>query len=190
MKENGPHAAIWWRFGGRQWQTLTDALAHAEYTARVQACLDAEHQAEREARHQRLEATRCPGCNRRCDEIHTGRPSDGTSLCGGCQTKAWKAERERKQQAVRDAHAARWPCYTCKGPLGGTPGSGLELTEEAPAEAVECPSCDLARRNNGLGRLLLPKPTPREERRARKEKPDDPWWEIRLIHARKYPNRH
>ncbi|MFJ9448269.1 hypothetical protein ACIRRH_41630 [Kitasatospora sp. NPDC101235] len=110
LKENGPHAAIWWRFGSQQWQTLTDALAHAEHTARVQARLDAEHQAERETRHQRLEATRCPGCNRRCDEIDTGRPSDGTSLCGDCQTKAWKAERERKQQAVRDAHAARWPC--------------------------------------------------------------------------------
>ncbi|MFJ5928026.1 hypothetical protein ACIQF6_36065 [Kitasatospora sp. NPDC092948] len=26
-------------------------------------------------------------------------------------------------------------------------------------------------------------------RQAKKTKPDDPWWEIRLIHARKYPNR-
>ncbi|MFI6448474.1 replication-relaxation family protein [Kitasatospora sp. NPDC050543] len=189
LKEHGPHAAIWWRFGANEWQTLDDALAHTEYRARVQARLDAEDQAAHEALEKRLEATRCPGCNRRQDEIKHGRPSDGTELCGDCRNKAWKAEREEKQQAVRDAHAKRWPCWTCKGPLGGAFGSGQELTKEAPADALECPSCQSHRLNNGLGRLLLPKPTRAEERQARKGQLNDPWWEMRQLHARQWPVR-
>ncbi|MEV6212243.1 replication-relaxation family protein [Kitasatospora sp. NPDC051914] len=189
LQRRGPHAAIWWRFGARQWQSLTDALAHTEYRARVQARLDAEEQAAHEAREKRLEATRCPGCNRRSDEIPRGRASDGTELCSDCQSKAWQAERDKKQQAVRDAHAARWPCYTCKGPLGGQPGSAMERTTEAPAEALECPSCEADRKNSGKLPLILPMPTAREIRRARKEKPDDPWWAMRLIHAERYPGR-
>ncbi|MEW1913855.1 hypothetical protein AB0442_36435 [Kitasatospora sp. NPDC085895] len=187
LQRRGPHADIWWRFGAHQWQTLADALARTEYRARVQARLDAEEQAAHEAREKRLEATRCPGCNRRSDEIPRGRPSDGTELCGDCQTKTWREAQEKKQQAVRDAHARRWPCYTCKGPLGGRPGSDMERTTEAPPDALECPSCDAAR----VGRLpiILPMPTAREMRRARKEKPDDPWWEMRLRHAREHPGR-
>ncbi|MFD9129849.1 replication-relaxation family protein [Kitasatospora sp. NPDC059571] len=36
LKQRGPYAPIWWRFGARQWQPLTDALAHTEYRARIQ----------------------------------------------------------------------------------------------------------------------------------------------------------
>ncbi|WP_043478206.1 replication-relaxation family protein [Kitasatospora sp. MBT66] len=190
LKEHGPHAAIWWRFGANEWQTLHDALAHTEYRARVQARLDAEAQDAHEAEERRLEATRCPTCDRRADEFDDQRcASDGTKSCWDCRQKAAADAAEKKQQAVRDAHAKRWPCWTCKGPLGGAFDSVLELTEEAPAEALECPSCEIDRRNNGLGRLLLPKPTRSEERQARKGQLNDPWWEMRQLHAKQWPAR-
>ncbi|GGV45608.1 hypothetical protein GCM10010495_73950 [Kitasatospora herbaricolor] len=190
LTKYGPHAEIWWRFGGYKWETLADALAHTEYRARVQARLDADAQAAYEAEEQRLEATRCPGCDRREDEFeYEGSASDGTEPCGACRQKADDDAAEKKQQVVRDAHAKRWPCWTCKGPLGGAFGSGLELTKEAPAEALECPSCEIDRRNNGLGRLLLPKPTRAEERQARKGQLNDPWWEMRQLHAKQWPVR-
>ncbi|MFJ8444382.1 replication-relaxation family protein [Kitasatospora griseola] len=190
LTEHGPHAGIWWRFGSHGWQSLTDALAHTEYTTRTKARLAAEEQAREDAEQARREATRCPGCNRHDKEIHhPARPSDGTTLCGDCKDKEREAAREKALQAVRAAHDRRWPCYTCKGPLGGQPGHPLELRTEAPPETIECPSCQSNRDMNGRPPLILPQPTARELRQAKKIRPDDPWWDIRLIHARKYPNR-
>ncbi|MGW4652708.1 replication-relaxation family protein [Kitasatospora sp. NPDC004289] len=185
----GPHAPIWWRFGSQDWQTLPDALANTEYTTRTQARLAAEKQAAEDAEQARLDATRCPGCNRHENEYdYKPRASDGTKLCADCEDAKADAEKEKQLQAARAAHARRWPCYTCKGPLGGAHGNPLEPSKEVPPDTAECPQCNYKRYTGGRDPLVLTPPTARELRQAKRKTPDDPWWELRLIHAEKARN--
>ena len=190
LLERGPHASIWWRFGSHDWQTLADALANTEYTTRTKARLAAEEKAAEDAEQARLDATRCPGCNRNETEFdYRPRASDGTKLCADCTEAKADAEKKKQLQAVRAAHARRWPCYTCKAPLGGEHGHVTERRTEAPLDTAECPQCEYKRYASGSEPLLLPLPTFLERRQAKKQKPDDPWWELRLIHAKEHPKR-
>ncbi|MGW2255461.1 replication-relaxation family protein [Kitasatospora sp. NPDC001660] len=190
LKAKGPHAPIWWRFGSHQWQTLTDALANRDYLTRTRARLAAEKQAAQDKEHQRLEATRCPGCNRREDEYDYKRgASDGTELCHDCQKEADDARERNELLAARRANAAMHPCYTCRGSIGGKPDSIAELREPADPYRLECPNCAFKRRNTGHPPIILPLPTNRDRRRAAAGKLDDPYWHIRLHHVEKYPDR-
>ncbi|MGC0319202.1 replication-relaxation family protein [Kitasatospora acidiphila] len=190
LKAKGPHAAIWWRFGSHQWQTLADALANTDYLTRTHARIAAEEKAAQDEENERLEATRCPGCNRREDEYdYKYSASDGTKLCTDCQREADATRARSKLLAAWEANAAMHPCYTCKGSIGGKPGSPIERREPADRYELECPDCDSHRRLS-LGKpLILPMPTGRDRRQHKAGKLDDPWWHIRLLHAEKYPDR-
>ncbi|MFE9427823.1 replication-relaxation family protein [Kitasatospora sp. NPDC006697] len=190
LKAKGPHAAIWWRYGSTNWQTLTDALANTDYIAATRERIAAEKKAAQEQEHQRLEATRCPGCNRREDEFrYRPHASDGTRLCTDCEEQARKDRARRQLLAARAHNDALHPCYTCHGPLGGPHGSRTELDEPAEADRLECPPCASERSNHGRRPILLDLPAPRQVRRAAKHGPpdDDPWWTVRLLHAERWP---
>jgi hypothetical protein len=190
LKAKGPHAAIWWRFGSHQWQSLTDALANTDYLTRTRARLAAEKQAAQDKEHQRLEAIRCPGCNRREDQYdYKPAASDGTKPCWDCQKEADDTREHNELLAARQANAAMHPCYTCQGSIGGTPDAIDELCEPADPYRLECPDCDHKRRSHGRPPIILPLPTNRDRRRAKAGKLDDPYWHIRLHHAEKHPGR-
>ncbi|MFE5586358.1 hypothetical protein [Kitasatospora sp. NPDC056531] len=78
------------------------------------------------------------------------------------------------------------PCWTCRGSIGGRTGSPLELTEKAGPDRLECPQCAGDREVEGLGPLVLPAPTKRELVAALVSAPDDPWWEVRVLHAKQW----
>ncbi|BFV54905.1 hypothetical protein KCMC57_up63820 [Kitasatospora sp. CMC57] len=63
----------------------------------------------------------------------------------------------------------------------------LELTQEAGPNRLECPDCEQTRRVEKLGPLVLPLATHRELLAARVAVPADPWWEVRVWHAKLYP---
>ncbi len=65
----------------------------------------------------------------------------------------------------------------------------MELTEKAGSDRLECPACEDKRERRDLGPLILPKPTKRELVAALLSSPDDPWWEVRLIHGGRYRDR-
>ncbi|WP_035791295.1 hypothetical protein [Kitasatospora mediocidica] len=90
---------------------------------------------------------------------------------------------------ARAANAELRPCWTCRGSIGGTTGSKLELTEKAGPDRLECPQCAADRERQELRPLVLPAPTKREQMAALVFAPDDPWWEVRMLHTRLYPLR-
>ncbi|MEV7930648.1 hypothetical protein [Kitasatospora sp. NPDC088779] len=92
-------------------------------------------------------------------------------------------------EAVRTANAALRPCWTCRGSIGGKEGSKLELREKAGPDRLERPGCVQARTAKDLGLLVLPAPNKRELVTALVSAPDDPWWEVRVLHVRLYPVR-
>lgn len=174
LKAKGPHAPIWWRFGSRKWQTLTDALANTDYLTRTRQRLAAEEQAAKEKEEQRLEATRCPGCNRREDQYdYKPSASDGTKPCWDCRKKADAAERQQLL-AAREANAAMRPCYTCHGSIGGTLRLPPRAAHPGRAGPPGVPGCEAERTFSGLPPLILPKPSRAERRRAAAGKLDDP----------------
>ncbi|SDS48168.1 hypothetical protein SAMN05216371_0012 [Streptomyces sp. TLI_053] len=90
-------------------------------------------------------------------------------------------------EAVRAANAGLRPCWTCRGSIGGDEDSELELTEKAGPDRLECPGCEHERQEKRLGPLVLPAPTKREQVAALVLGPDDPWREVRVLHAKLYP---
>ncbi|MFB7668352.1 replication-relaxation family protein [Kitasatospora sp. NPDC056138] len=104
---------------------------------------------------------------------------------------ALDAEQRAKLLAARAHNDALHPCYTCHGPLGGAHDSSHELDENSHPDRLECPSCELGRRA-AMGRpIILELPTARALRRAEKSGPpdDDPWWQVRLLHAKRWPKQ-
>ncbi|MFE7528367.1 hypothetical protein ACFU7Y_21995 [Kitasatospora sp. NPDC057542] len=174
LTARGPHAPIWWRFGSHQWQNLTDALASTEYLTRTRARLAAEKQAAEDEKEQRLEATRCPGCNRREDE-YDWEPGagDGTELCHDCRKEADDTREHNALLAARRANAAMHPCHTCQGSIGGKPDSIAELRKPADPYRLECPDCDDKRHANGRPPIILSLPTNRDRRRSAAGNLDD-----------------
>jgi hypothetical protein len=81
------------------------------------------------------------------------------------------------------------PCYACHGPLGGAHDSRHELYQHAEPDDLLCPDCDRQRRLEGRQPILLALPSPRDLKKAEKHGPprDDPWWMVRLIHAKRWP---
>ncbi|BFV61175.1 hypothetical protein KCMC57_up62790 [Kitasatospora sp. CMC57] len=85
------------------------------------------------------------------------------------------------------ANAKLRPCWTCRGSIGGKASSFLELKEKAGPDRLECPKCVSDRENKELGPLVLPAPTRREQVAALVSAPDDPWWDVRMLHAKLHP---
>ncbi len=98
-------------------------------------------------------------------------------------------EAEEQLEAARAANALLRPCWTCRGVIGGVEGSELELRERARSDRLKCPRCEQDRTAKDLGPLVLPVPTRRELVAALVAAPDDPWWEVRVLHAKFYPAR-
>ncbi|MFF2143642.1 hypothetical protein [Kitasatospora sp. NPDC058190] len=67
---------------------------------------------------------------------------------------------------------------------GGLPAG---LHEKAGPDRLECPQCAGDREVEGLGPLVLPTPTKRELVAALVSALDDPWWEVRVLHAKLNP---
>ncbi|MFJ1709389.1 hypothetical protein [Kitasatospora sp. NPDC088346] len=111
--------------------------------------------------------------------------------CHPCHQEREAAQALREDQELlevtRAAHAKRAPCWTCTGPLGGPFGSESELREQAPMRDAECPACAAVRKEENLGPLWLPLPTAKEWKLVGKNKLDDPWWEVRVLHAELCP---
>ncbi|MFE7528618.1 hypothetical protein ACFU7Y_23305 [Kitasatospora sp. NPDC057542] len=108
----------------------------------------------------------------------------------GCFSNGAGATREHDALlAARRANAAMHPCYTCEGSIGGKPDSVAELRKPVDPYRLECPDCDDKRHANGRPPIILPLPTNRDRRRAAAGRLDDPYWYIRLHHAKEYPNR-
>ncbi|MGW4697963.1 hypothetical protein ACWEO1_36935 [Kitasatospora cineracea] len=162
LREHGWLGETWWRFGRRGWHSLTDAL------------------------------------NDRPDwELIEQRRQDREAQEKADQEKAEKEKQDAREaklraalEAARAHNATMHPCYTCKGPLSGVPGSEDELHEQAEPDRLECPACEDRRRKTPKARpIVLELPTARQERRAAKGEPpkDDPWWNVRLLHAKQWP---
>ncbi|MEV7189933.1 hypothetical protein [Kitasatospora sp. NPDC093102] len=161
LREHGWQGPTWWRFGQPGWHSLTDALNdEPDWDLIAQ---------RRQAREDQEEAE---------------------------EQRAEKAKQDAETAALRNvllaarAHNdALHPCHTCKGPLGGAHDSPGELDESAHPDRLECPSCDYQRRTTKRQPLILEPPTPRALRRAEKNGPpeDDPWWQVRLLHAQRWP---
>ncbi|MFD7645872.1 hypothetical protein ACFV4P_35125 [Kitasatospora sp. NPDC059795] len=94
--------------------------------------------------------------------------------------------REILHQA-RAANAKLRPCWTCRGSIGGQEDSELELTEKAGPNRLECPGCEQDRQEEELGPLVLPAPAKCEQMAALVSTPTDPWWDVRVLHAKFYP---
>ncbi|MEE1783099.1 hypothetical protein PUR71_09235 [Streptomyces sp. SP17BM10] len=54
---------------------------------------------------------------------------------------------------------------------------------------MECPDCESTRGKKRLGPLVLPALTKREQVAVLLSAPDDPWWEVRALHAELSPVR-
>ncbi|MFH8385857.1 hypothetical protein ACH4E7_33880 [Kitasatospora sp. NPDC018058] len=71
--------------------------------------------------------------------------------------------------------------------IGGKEGSELELREKAGLDRLERPERVRDRAARDSGPLVLLAPTKRELAAALVSAPDDPWWEVRVLHAKLYP---
>ncbi|MFI9788474.1 replication-relaxation family protein [Kitasatospora sp. NPDC051984] len=155
----GPHT--WWRYGLGTWTDLAHALDPKPDRALIRK--------RRKAREEQEKA-------------------DAAAAAQAAQD-ARDAQQRAKLLAARAHNDALHPCYTCHGPLGGAHDSRDELDENAHPDRLECPSCERQRRDAAKGRpIILELPTARALRRAEKSGPpaDDPWWQVRLLHAKRW----
>ncbi|MCC9312318.1 hypothetical protein LN042_35560 [Kitasatospora sp. RB6PN24] len=199
LAEHGPLGPVWWRFGRSGRHPLTEALENpnnrAAYDLRQAARED-----EQQRIHQELMDTLvCIDCGDVPEEESTweyGRQGQVEwtrrrgSRCWSChQDHEERLEREAQErlEAARAANAKLRPCWTCRGSIGGKENSKLELTEKAGPDRLECPQCVADREAKKLGPLVLPAPTKREQVAALLSAPDDPWWDVRVLHAKLYP---
>ncbi|MFJ4190597.1 hypothetical protein [Kitasatospora sp. NPDC089509] len=120
------------------------------------------------------------------NEHWTRHPDGRCWTCHREHTERLEREAEEQLEAARAANAALRPCWTCRGSIGGKEGSKLELREKAGPDRLECQTCEQDRAVKNLGPLVLPAPTKRELVAALVSTPDDPWWEVRVLHAKLY----
>ncbi|ROR35885.1 replication-relaxation family protein [Kitasatospora cineracea] len=206
LTEHGPLGPAWWRYGRPGRHSLLDALDNPDnrdaYNQRQKAREDKARQEEREAARRHRKAMRtlaCADCGNIPEQATTreygpdGRQDFTRRPRGRCwdchlehQEQQAAAARERLHQA-RTANAQLRPCWTCRGSIGGEEGSELELTQKAGPDRLECPGCEHDRQEKRLGPLVLPAPTKREQMAALVSTPADPWWDVRVLHAKIYP---
>ncbi|MFI9161069.1 hypothetical protein [Kitasatospora aureofaciens] len=79
---------------------------------------------------------------------------------------------------------------TCSKPLlpEENPGIVSAAADVLPAEQDQA-EVDAGRAEKGLGSLVLPAPTKREQVAALVSTPDDPWWDVQVLHAKLYPGK-
>ncbi|MBP0454053.1 replication-relaxation family protein [Kitasatospora sp. RG8] len=199
LAEHGPLGPVWWRYGRPGRHSLLDALDNpnnrAAYDQRQKA-------RERKARQDHCDLMRtlaCADCGQVPKQestyeygLHgqwTRRPGGRCYPCHQEHTQLLEQEAQEQLEAARTANAALRPCWTCRGSIGGKEGSVLELREKADPDRLECRQCVSDRETDELGLLVLPVPTKRELVAALVSAPDDPWWEVRVLHAKLYPGR-
>jgi hypothetical protein len=121
LAAHGPHGPVWWRYGHKTWQTLTDALDnpddHRAYAVRDQARRAAREagadlvRREREAERARLEAAKwvCPTCGR---SVYPGDGLAPGGECGPClsyrRRTAAEAAREQADQPPSGGGIFAW----------------------------------------------------------------------------------
>ncbi|MER7850580.1 hypothetical protein ABTZ03_42375 [Kitasatospora sp. NPDC096077] len=163
LREHGWQGPTWWRFGRPGWHSLTDALDDQPDWDLID-----QRRQEREDQEQAEQ--------KRAEQA---------------KHNAETAKLRKVLLAARAHNDALHPCYTCHGPLGGAHDSRDELYEPADPDRLECPSCDHQRRTTKAQPIVLELPTARALRRAEKNGPpeDDPWWQVRLLHAQRWPKQ-
>ncbi|MEV7940844.1 replication-relaxation family protein [Kitasatospora sp. NPDC088264] len=161
LREHGFLGPSWWRFGREEWQTLAQALDDTPNRGLIRQRRKDREQQEKDDRAAEAKA----------------------------KQDAANAKRHEKLLAARAHNDQMHPCYTCQGPLGGAHGSEGELTKQAEPDRTECPACHEQRRRDGGRPIVLTLPSNRDLKKADKHGPptDDPWWNVRLIHAQRWP---
>ncbi|MCC9312519.1 hypothetical protein LN042_36645, partial [Kitasatospora sp. RB6PN24] len=197
-----PLGPVWWRYGRPGRHCLLDALENPNNRAAYNQRQKTREKKARQDHRERMRTLACADCGNVPKEESTchygpdGRLVEWTRQPGGrcwpCHqehTEHLEQEAEEQLEAARTANAALRPCWTCRGSIGGKAGSKLELTEKASLDRLECPQCVADREAEELGPLVLPAPTKREQMAALLSAPDDPWWDVRVLHAKLYPVR-
>ncbi|MFD7735760.1 replication-relaxation family protein [Kitasatospora phosalacinea] len=203
LAEHGPLGPVWWRYGREGRHSLLEALESPDTRAAYNERKKARQEKADQEHHELMKTLACAECGdvplyrgserygSKGRQIWTRRPG---GLCWSCHEKEEERREEEQEakaqaqlEAARAANAALRPCWTCRGSIGGKEGSFLELKEKADPDRLECPKCVSDREQEELGPLVLPVPTKRELVAALVSTPDDPWWEVRVLHARLYP---
>ncbi|MFJ1758651.1 replication-relaxation family protein [Kitasatospora sp. NPDC088134] len=196
---HGPMGPIWWRFGRPGRHSLTEALENPNNRAAYDLRQAAREDEQQRVRQELMDTLVCIDCGDIPEEETTWvygsrqwtrRPGGRCWTCHQDREERLEREAEEQLEAARAANAALRPCWTCRGSIGGKEGSKLELREKARPDRLECPGCEQARAAKDLGPLMLPAPTKRELVAALVSTPDDPWWEVRVLHAKLYPARY
>ncbi|MFJ6385919.1 replication-relaxation family protein [Kitasatospora sp. NPDC092039] len=196
LAEHGPLGPVWWRFGRSGRHSLTEALENPNNRAAYDLRQAAREDEQQRVHQELMDSLVCIDCGDVPEEETTWvygsrewtrRPGGRCWSCHQEHTERLEREAEEQLEAARTANAALRPCWTCGGSIGGKEGSKLELREKATPDRLECPQCGQARAAEGLGPLVLPVPTKREQMAALISAPDDPWWEDRVLHAKLYP---
>ncbi|MEU1286662.1 hypothetical protein [Kitasatospora sp. NPDC005856] len=169
LAEHGPLGPVWWRFGRSGRHSLVEALENpnnrAAYDLRQAAREDEEHKAHQEL----MDSLVCIDCGDVPEEESTWeygcqgqvewtrRPGGRCWPCHQDREERLEREAEEQLEAARTANAALRPCWTCRGSIGGKPGSVLELTGKAGPDRLECPQCAADReRRRTWGRWCCP----------------------------------
>jgi len=203
LAEHGPLGPVWWRYGREGRHSLLDALDSPDTREAYDERQKAREKKAKQVHRELMRTLACADCGNVPKQASsweygpqgqlewTRRPG---GLCWPCHDKHQQRQQEEREakakarlEAARAANATLRPCWTCRGSIGGKAGSKLELTERAAPDRLECPQCVSDREVEELGPLVLPAPTKREQVAALVSTPDDPWWEVRVLHAKLYP---
>ncbi|WP_457034117.1 hypothetical protein [Kitasatospora sp. P5_F3] len=203
LAEHGPLGPVWWRYGRAGRHCLLDALESPHTREAYGERQKAREKKAKQAHRELMETLACADSGNvphqestteyglKGAQKWTRRPGGRCWSCHQKNRRRIEDELEAKAQAqleaAREANAKLRRCWTCEGSIGGKEGSLLELTEEAGPNRLECPQCVSDREDQELGPLVLPLPTRRELLAARVSAPADPWWKLRVQHAKLYP---
>ncbi|MEU9056966.1 hypothetical protein AB0D37_42445 [Streptomyces sp. NPDC048384] len=126
LQQDGPLAAVWWRCGHRQWETLPDALTNPDDEA-------AWHRRDTERRRQR---------ERQEERDRQHKPAQ------------WQPT-PQQLPATTPAAAAPVPCERCGQPITGAPGNRYtDAPPEDGRHCPDC-RADLAHQQPGLLKALF-----------------------------------
>ncbi|GAA2158259.1 hypothetical protein GCM10009760_61140 [Kitasatospora kazusensis] len=204
LAEHGPLGPVWWRYGRQGRHSLLDALEGPDTREAYDERQEAREEKADQEHQEWMRTLACADCgsvplNQSTEEygskgrqIWTRRPG---GRCWDCHEKEQQRRQEERQakaqarrlEAARAANAQLRPCWTCWGSIGGKADSELELTGKAGPDRLECPQCVSDQEVQELGPLVLPAPTKREQVAALLSAPDDPWWDVRVLHAKLHP---
>ncbi|MFF0190811.1 replication-relaxation family protein [Streptomyces sp. NPDC005244] len=133
LQAGGPHAAVWWRCGHRQWETLTDALDNPGDRRAWSVREDARRVQEKEeqARQERERAA---------------------------EKQRWANEPDSDPEPVSEIVP---PCARCGGPVTGLDGEADAFTP--PGDGRHCPACRTVMRDYPTLRDTLFRRRPRSK---------------------------